>query len=97
MPDREKVDEWARDFMAYVDELDIARDAYRGIMEYIEDALALLLEQEPVNPYVDARDGWYRCGKCGNSLASGERVRSFGTYKWPVYCEKCGRKVKWDG
>ena len=47
MPDREKVEEWARDFKAYVDELNIARDDYRGIMEYIDDALALLREQDP--------------------------------------------------
>lgn len=60
------------------------------------DALALLREQKPVKPVVDTRDGWYRCGECGNSLASGERVRSFGSYKWPVYCEMCGRKVDWD-
>ena len=46
MPDREKVEEWARSFKAYVDELDIARDDYRGIMEYIDDALALLREQD---------------------------------------------------
>lgn len=57
MPDRENVEEWARDFMAYVDELDIARDAYKGIMEYIEDALALLREQEPVQLIV-------RCKNC---------------------------------
>ena len=62
----------------------------------VEDAIALLKEQEPAKPVVDARDGWYRCGECGNGLASGERVRSFGSYKWPVYCEMCGRKVDWD-
>ena len=62
----------------------------------VREALALLKEQEPVKPDLDARNDWYRCGKCGNNLASGVRVRSFGIYKWPVYCEKCGKKVKWD-
>lgn len=61
----------------------------------IEDAITLLKEQEPVKPVVDAIDGWYRCGKCGNLLASDKRIRLFGLYKWPVYCKMCGKKVKW--
>ena len=78
---------------------------YRTV-EYCEyaamaDAAVLLAEQEPVKPTVDTRDGWcwYRCGKCGNLLASGvgERaVRSFGASKYPVYCETCGKKVDWN-
>lgn len=90
MPDREKVEEWARDFMAYVDELDIARDAYRGIMEYIEDALAMLKEQEAVEPRECLYPrGTYACGFCdyvpiGNK--DGYRAN---------YCPECGRRVKW--
>lgn len=53
MPDMEKVEEWASDFKTYVDELDIARDDYRGIMEYIDDALALLLEQNETDVAID--------------------------------------------
>lgn len=88
MTDREKVEEWARDFKAYVDELDIARDDYRGIMEYIDDALALLREQEPVKPIAEGKRPyrWFRCGNCEEPL--------YGPWN---YCPKCGRKVKWDG
>ena len=89
MPDREKVEEWARDFIAYADELDIARDAYRGIMEYIDDALALLREREPMEPHVEHDcddDSWYYgCGACHEAI----------DYK-DKYCRHCGRKVKWD-
>lgn len=93
MPDREKVEEWARDFKAYVDELDIARDDYRGIMEYIDDALALLPEQEPVDAIRDSEAygkgefgvWWYACGNCHGVI----------DYKDP-FCRHCGREVKWD-
>ena len=74
MADREKVEEWARDFKAYVDELDIARDDYRGIMEYIDDALALLREQETVEPVVHCKDANlsngadFACSGCGGSF-----------------------------
>ena len=87
MPDREKVEEWARSFKAYVDELDIARDDYRGIMEYIDDALALLREQEPVKP--TEKDGWHYCGACGRSIDS-----DFADEEVFLYCPNCGRKVK---
>ena len=92
MPDREKVEEWARDFIAYADELDIARDAYRGIMEYIDDALALLKEQEPVKPkrVLGVLPDWYHCGVCGmDMLDTGDGYR-------PKYCPQCGRAVKWE-
>jgi hypothetical protein len=59
------------------------------------DALALLKAQEPVKPRV-GHDGWYRCGGCNNSLASGERVKHFYGHPWPKYCEECGKKVLWE-
>ena len=40
------IEEWAKDFKSYVNELQMFRDDYNGIMEYIDDALALLKEQE---------------------------------------------------
>ena len=42
------VDEWAKDFRSFVNELKMPRDDYKGIMEYIDDALSLLKEQEAV-------------------------------------------------
>lgn len=92
MDEREKVEEWARDFKAYVDELDIARDDYRGIMEYIDDALTLLREQEAVKPisaHVWAHT-FGRCGNCEAPLPALEGLRS-------KFCWMCGKAVKWDG
>ena len=52
------------------------------------DALALLREQEAVEP-IKTLDGngnlWRDCGKCGGVLP-----------KDAQYCPTCGRKVKWD-
>ena len=42
------IEEWAKDFKSYVNELDIPRDDYKGIMEYIDESLALLKEQEEI-------------------------------------------------
>ena len=40
------IEEWAKDFKSYVNELNMPRDDYKGIMIYIDEALALLKEQE---------------------------------------------------
>lgn len=66
---------------------DWGRDA--GVGSLCTDALALLREQEPVEPtkqHIEnpKLDLWY-CGKCGNWIA-----KSFD------YCPWCGKAVKWD-
>ena len=38
--------EWIEDFKSYINELDIPKDDYNGIMEYIDDGYSLLTEQE---------------------------------------------------
>ena len=43
------INEWAEDFKSYVNELQMPKDDYKGIMSYIDDALELLKEQEPVS------------------------------------------------
>ena len=40
--------EWVEDFKSYVNELQMQRDDYKGIMSYIDDALVLLKEQPEV-------------------------------------------------
>lgn len=62
-----------------------------------EDALALLKEQEAVEPYMDfdGHDVW-RCGKCGATIfhiyhnASDEDAKNYAKF-----CRHCGRSVKW--
>ncbi len=42
------IEEWAKDFKSYVNELQMPRDDYKSVMSYIDDALLLLKEQEAV-------------------------------------------------
>jgi hypothetical protein len=55
------------------------------------DALALLKEQEPVEPTIGGdADGlcgnwWYQCGKCKEAIDYHDR-----------YCRNCGQAVKWE-
>jgi len=42
------IEEWAKDFKSYVNALTMFRDDYNGIMEYIDDAIAILKEQDAV-------------------------------------------------
>ena len=54
-----------------------------------KDALALLKEQEPVDPAIGGNQNscWYFiCPRCQLAIDKGDK-----------YCRHCGRKVKWDG
>ena len=54
-----------------------------GLDPFLDDVIALLREQEPVEPWSAA---WsYLCGKCKKPL----RERAFS------YCPWCGRRIKW--
>lgn len=61
--------------------------------ELLTDALALLKEQEAVEPYITGRGEtfetaetwWYACGNCHEALDVNDK-----------YCRHCGRSVKWE-
>ena len=69
-----------------------------GMFEYwhemAEDALALIREQEPVEPkWIAYKDDLTEqdfkvptCGICGTYIGYGDTL----------YCPRCGRAVKWD-
>lgn len=40
------INEWAEDFKSFVNELQMPRDDYKGIMLYIDDGLTLMKEHE---------------------------------------------------
>lgn len=69
-------------------------DTCSGIDAVVYDTIALLKEQEPVEPIL-AR-GWYWCGGigCRNSLTSA--LENDIPARKPNYCERCGRAVKWE-
>lgn len=103
MPDREKVINHLQIIRtwAVVDRNygGINPDCCDDIVKWIDEALELLKEQEPVKPTVSV-DTWI-CSKCGHTLESQEliddkenpRVLVHEQYE---YCPCCGRKVKWD-
>ena len=102
------IEEWAIDFKSYVNELVMPRDDYKGIMEYIDDALTLLKEHEAELSYREAKPITHTatklddatCPSCGNVV--GEKIRT-GTIGQPVvqvqwdYCRFCGQKLNWEG
>lgn len=53
------INEWAKDFKSYVNELQIPRDDYKGIMSYIDDVSALLKEQKHQETFtvIDTKTG----------------------------------------
>ena len=44
------VNEWKEDFKGYINALDMPRDDYKSIMEYIDEGAAMLKEQEESIP-----------------------------------------------
>ena len=78
------IEEWAKDFKSYVNELDIPRDDYKGIMEYIDDAPALLKEQEAVKPITEHH--LFLCPVCKNTL-----------FREQKFCHECGKRIDWEG
>lgn len=83
--------EWERNFKSFIDELQMPRDDYKGIMAYIEDGAKLLQEQEPIAPKLIKMypHDIYECGNCGH--------RSVGSKDYKAkYCPECGRELKWE-
>jgi len=90
------IEEWAKDFKSYVNALDMPRDDYNGIIEYIDDAIDLLKEQEAMTQYV-IDDFQPTCKACGfrpfaGFIPSLEWMRERGFN----FCPHCKRKVKWN-
>ena len=97
------IEEWAKDFKSYVNALDMQRDDYNGIIEYIDDALALLKEQseaDEVAPTIgEGAEGEevIRCGSCGTALYHVFPWTKPGApMKYASYCRNCGRPINWE-
>ena len=65
-------------------------------LQFLEDALELLREQEPVKPIFDEQDVSGRCGVCGHALNHQSMVGNVLVDEWFGYCPRCGRKVNWN-
>ena len=66
--------------------------------EMYTNVIALLKEQEPVEPYMDydGHDVW-QCGKCGATIFHIYHNESDKDWKsYAKFCRQCGKAVKWD-
>ena len=101
MPDREKVIKaWEifRDSNPY--EICSGRE-FRAIREpeycmgqMIEDTIALLKEQEAVEPVLE--QGSMVCGECGHDVIVQRLIDGEVFDEKVSYCPACGRSVKWE-
>ena len=68
------------------------------IDEVMADALALLKEQEAVEPKTEpsAKGYWYTCGSCGWWLFQVCDTVHFDDRKRIRFCSSCGKAVKWE-
>lgn len=95
MPDREKVIERLEKLSFYFKSmLQIGysgdADIYREHRETVKMTIALLKDQEPVEPMIKtSHDGkgswWYICGSCNTAVNLKDK-----------YCRECGRELKWE-
>lgn len=97
------VNEWARDFRTFINELQMPRDDYNGIMEYIDDALALMKKQEAREPHyttlkylVDGTEVIVHHPECPRCIENGLMLWDAEIEKGQAYCKRCGQAVKWD-
>ena len=104
MPDREKVIEGLEHCVKEADcrgcvYFEQMKDQYDGYKcDCNKDALALLKEQEPVEPYADfdGHDVW-RCGNCGAAIFHFHNDESDEDEKvFSKFCTHCGKPVRWE-
>ena len=92
MPDREK----GISDLEYLISEDCT-DTQFDYIESIQDALAMLKEQEAVEPKTEpsAKGYWFTCGSCGWWLFQVCDTVHFDDRKRIHFCASCGKAVKW--
>lgn len=89
-PENKELSYWKADFKEYVDALYMARDDYRGIMEYIDAVEKLSSAQPERKPCTTRRvvknsgsTNWYECLRCGTAVDLVDK-----------FCRGCGRRFE---
>ena len=67
------------------------RDCY--VRDCINDAIALLKEQEAIEPY--QHDAVWLCGNCEKEVVGWDDDIDGKEYRYP-FCRQCGQAVKWE-
>ena len=93
MPDREKTALGIREMIMRDTWRDIDADRQR-YQRILNDALALLKEQEAVEPDTDS-EGTCSCGNCGETVGWFP-VGCSTPNKLCKFCPECGQAVKWE-
>lgn len=91
-PEPKAISEWKKEFREYVDSLDITRDDWKGIIEYIGELPSVQPERKTGHWVKSDMQRWYDvwlCSECGEKTDSA--VMSKPRYK---YCPMCGAKME---
>lgn len=89
--------EWKEEFKAYVESLNLPRDDYKGIIEYIEDAPTVDAEPVRHGEWLEREDDydWYVfCSECGDEYVE-DKGLGLASYvkQYFNYCPCCGAKM----
>ena len=96
MPDREKVIKGLENCKegGSCDGCQYNFQSSRCIFRLHEDALALLKEQEAVEPVLE--QDFMVCGECGHDVILQRMIGDMLFDERVSYCPACGRSVKWE-
>ena len=89
----ESISEWKKEFREYVDSLDIARDDWKGIIEYIDELPSA--QPERIKGHWIAITSWnntYKCSVCGRLLVNITDGKNKVAKNYP-YCH-CGADMR---
>ena len=84
------IDEWKNDFKGYVNSINIPRDDYNGIMEYIDELPSAEPERQ-TGHWVNNIHDLPICDQCGYMTPYD---RSIDDYEYGKYCPNCGSKME---
>ena len=94
MPDRETVIKGVHDARRYLEDREWVDKSVGVHIDALNDALALLKEQEIV-PYIDIDEA--KCPDCKVKLTRQELLGEDVLFEdFYDYCPRCGKKVKWN-
>lgn len=97
MIDREKVINELHDARRYLEDKEWSDRCASPHIDAINDALAMLKEQDAVKPILDKQTGrLWLCGKCG-SYVGFEDNDPHDPNEYDKYCRDCGTPVLWEG
>ena len=84
MPEREKVIKGVHDARRYLEDREWVDKSVGVHIDALNDALALLKEQEAIKPITEHK--LFLCPVCKNTLFRGQK-----------FCHECGKRIEWEG